>query len=81
MVAATLRVADVLDHAFRVEVLNVAALIDAGQKAVAPQRRADDRLAGAQHDEAGQVLVLGAEAVVQPAIPCSGGSAACCRRS
>ena len=47
-------------------VVDVRALVDAGQEAVAPQLRADDRLAGAEHDEAGQVLVLGAQAVGQP---------------
>ena len=51
---------------FGSRLLDVAALVDAGQEAVAPQRRADDRLAGAQHDEAGQVLVLGAQAVGEP---------------
>ena len=45
---------------FRVDagVVDVRALVDAGQEAVAPQLRADHRLAGAEDDEAGQVLVL-----------------------
>ena len=47
-------------------VVDVRALVDAGQEAVAPQLRADDRLAGTEDDEAGQVLVLGAQAVGQP---------------
>ena len=47
-------------------VVDVRALVDGRQEAVAPQLRADDRLAGAEHDEAGQVLVLGAQAVGQP---------------
>ena len=61
-------VVDVLNELFRigVRVIDVRALVDAGQKAVAPQLRADDRLTGTEDDVTGQVLVLGAEAVGQP---------------
>ncbi len=61
-------VGEVLQHAARVEVrvVDVRALEDAGQEAVAPELRADDREAGAHRHEAGQVLVLGAQAVEQP---------------
>ncbi len=61
-------IADIGQHAFRVEpaVVDVRALENAGQEAVAPQLRADDRLARAHDDEAGQVLVLGAQAVEEP---------------
>ena len=47
-------------------VVDVRSLVDAGQEAVAPELRTDDRLARAEHDEAGQVLVLGAQAEGQP---------------
>ena len=47
-------------------VVDVRALIDARQEAVAPQLRADDRLAGAERHEAGQVLVVGAQPVGDP---------------
>ena len=61
-------VADVGNDRVRVDrrVVDVRALVNARQEAVAPQLRADDRLAGAEHDEAGQVLILGAEGVGQP---------------
>ena len=47
-------------------VADVRALVDARQEAAAPQLRADDRLARAEHHEAGQVLVLRAQAEGQP---------------
>ena len=61
-------VVDVLDDVLGVgpRVVDVRALVDAGQEAVAPQLRADDRLARAEHHVAGQVLVLRAQAVGEP---------------
>ena len=61
-------VVDVADDPVRVDrgVVDVGSLVDAGQEAVAPELGADDRLAGAEHDEAGQVLVLGPQAEGQP---------------
>ena len=47
-------------------IVDVRALIDAGQKAIAPQLRADDRFAGTEHDEARQILVLRTQAEGQP---------------
>ena len=60
------RVVDVFDDILGIQLANVAALIDARQKAVAPKLRADDRFAGTQHHEAWQVLVFRAEPVAQP---------------
>ncbi len=58
-------VAEVADDLVGVDrlVVDVRALEDAGQEAVAPELGADDRLAGAEDDVAGEVLVLGAQAV------------------
>ena len=81
--ASRWRLVDVADDPFGVDrlVVDVRALVDARQEAVAPQLRADDRLAGAEDDEAGQVLVLGAQAVGQPRAQARAGSAACCPSS
>ena len=62
-------VADVLDELFDFGVLrvDVGALINAGQKTGLPVLRFLDRItAGTHGDEAGQILVLGAQAVRDP---------------
>ncbi len=47
-------------------VVDVGALVDAGEEAVAPQLRPDHGFAGTEDDVAGQVLVVRAEGVGQP---------------
>ena len=61
-------VADVLDQLLGLGFVvgNVGALVDGRQEGRTPELRTDDGQAGTQHDEAGQVLILGAEAVGEP---------------
>ena len=63
-----LRVGDVANHLLGIEigVVDVHSLEDAGEEAVAPELRPDHRLAGAEHHEAGQVLVVGPQSVREP---------------
>jgi len=66
--ARQMAVGDILDDVLRIDagVVNMRALVDARQKAVAPQLRADDWLSRTEDNVTGQVLVLRTEAVGQP---------------
>ena len=46
--------------------VDVRALVDAGQEPIPPECRADDWFSRAEHDEAGQVLILAAETIQEP---------------
>src|SRR5262249_40106623 len=61
-------VGHVADDSIRIKrlILNMRALINAGQKAIAPQLRSDDWLARTEHDKARQILVLRTQAKSQP---------------
>ena len=47
-------------------IVDVGSLINSRQKTIAPQRRSDDRLAGAKDDKARQVLVIAPQSIRQP---------------
>src|SRR4051794_13306124 len=56
------------DHLFWIDlrIVDVRSLVDSGQKTVAPQRGADNRLAGTKNDIPWQVLILTSQPVRQP---------------
>ncbi len=62
------RVVDVSNDRSRIHlrIIDLRSLIDSRQKSIPPQRGANDRFSGTQHDKAWQVFVFGSESVEQP---------------